>query len=217
MCKLCGQHHYRYEPHRFTDTKAKLMFESEPRWPIEDRLDLPQRYPDADDDQPVGSRSLKRYQSVQADHRRHSEGSDHSQVAPPRLREGSLDPRSSVQSASPRTQDTAHRPPATDLSAAQLDQSHDTPDIAPLPLTIDGQEVVTGERFEIPLSDEPPNTENGIYKVTNTPPTPASAGAGSIAGALASFDDTALHSLRNLVMAEWMRRERARKRAARKP
>jgi hypothetical protein len=52
MCKLCGNRHNRYEPHTFSDPIIKLMFESEPRWPIENELGLPERYPRAVPDPP---------------------------------------------------------------------------------------------------------------------------------------------------------------------
>jgi hypothetical protein len=228
MCKLCGQHHYRYEPHRFPALAGAGRTASAAT----------------------------------------------NQLAP-------------AESPTRRTQDMESLPPeepATEQPAIEIaSRTPGTPGTAPLPLTIDGQEVMTGERFEIPLSDDPPNTEHGIYKVTvpkpdqlgpeqypyvyqkscsgdgvpsviNAPPkprkevmphrpqgfpgpdnatAPVKAGADSSPStysreqntilqpwdgitlpapplSLAALDDTALHSLRNLVMAEWMKRKRAK-------
>ncbi len=152
LCRICGQRHHRYEPHRFTDPKVKFMYESEPSWPAEDQ---PQAAAAAPPDCTPSHATPNTPESGSADKSVHQPAAPLAQPREARTRDTATnDPCS-------HRPETAATPPPSEPS--QESQNHDTPDTAPL---------------SSPLS-------------------------------LAVLDDTALHNLRNLVMAEYMRRKRA--------
>lgn len=159
LCRICGERHHRYEPHRFRDPKVKFMYDSEPSWPAEDApppLAVPPPPPTAAPEVPRGDAQPPT---------RHTRDTDSSKT---------------------RSHDTQEPAAATPAVSAPI-QPPDTPDTAPLP------EPRLLKRLPTLAEIREPRSLN-----------------------IASLDDTALDSLRNLVMAEWMKRHRRRKRAARR-